>query len=144
MDVGLPPDRNMTLEIRLLSFSTGRPHPLAEQPIIFITTTGQFLGHSFADIQIVGDFLAFLITFKDEQGEVENMFFLVRWKKGESYCVSVSGLQHIPRTIAHTFCSASALRIWDLHIFYFPLRRYPSHSQFGSKCARSNQDCDRK
>ena len=33
------------LEIRLLRFSTGQPHPLAEQPIIFITTKSLLLGH---------------------------------------------------------------------------------------------------
>ena len=92
--MGLPSDRNMTLEIRLLTFSTGQPHPLADQPIIFITTTAVFLGYTVVIIEIVGDFLALLITFEEQHDENEDMFFLVRWKKGETYHVSVSGLQH--------------------------------------------------
>jgi len=37
-----------------------------------------------------------LINFEEEQGENEDMFFLVRWKKGETYCVSFPGFQHNP------------------------------------------------
>ena len=84
----------MILEIRLLMFSTGQPHPLAEQPIIFITTKTVFIGYTLVNIKIVGDFLSLLITFDEEHDENEDMFFLVRWKKGETYHVSVSGLQH--------------------------------------------------
>ena len=78
----------MTLEIRLLSFSIGQPHPLAEQPIIFITTKSLLLGHCEVLIEIVGDFLALLITFPWARNELEDMFFLVHWKKGEAHCVS--------------------------------------------------------
>ena len=92
--MGLPSDRNMILEIRLLRFSTGQPHPLAEQPIIFITTTTVYPGDPIVNIEIVGDFLALLITFDEEHDENEDTFFLVHWKKGETYHVSVSGLQH--------------------------------------------------
>jgi hypothetical protein len=92
--VGLPSDRNMILEMRLLMFSTGQPHPLAEQPIIFITTKTVFIGYTLVNIKIVGDVLALLITFDEEHDENEDMFFLVRWKKGETYHVSDSGLQH--------------------------------------------------
>ncbi len=79
----------MTLEIRLLRFSTGQPHPLAEQPIILITTKSLLLGHCNVLIEIVGDFLALLIMFPWARDEHEDMFFLVRWKKGEVHCVSV-------------------------------------------------------
>jgi hypothetical protein len=78
----------MTLEIRLLRFSTGQPHPLAEQPIIFITTKSQLLGPCSIHIEIVGDFLALLIAFPWVRSKQEDMFFLVRWKKGEAHCVS--------------------------------------------------------
>ena len=88
-------DRHMTLEIRLLSFSTGQPHPLAEQPVIFITKKSLLLGHCNVLIEIVGDFLALLITFPWSRSENEDMFFLVRWKKGETHCVSA------PRLIAY-------------------------------------------
>ena len=89
----------MTLEIRLLRFSTGRPHPLAEQPIIFITTKSLLLGHCNVLIEIVGDFLALLITFPWARSEQEDMFFLVRWKKGEAHCVS--DITAYPSPVAH-------------------------------------------
>ena len=37
-------DGTMTSEIRLLSFRSGQFHPLAEQPIIDITTKSPYLG----------------------------------------------------------------------------------------------------
>jgi hypothetical protein len=86
----------MTLEMRLLSFSTGQPHPHAEKPIIFITTKSVLLGHCNVLTEIVGDFLALLITFPWAQNEHEDMFFIVRWKKGDTHCVSVAGLWRIP------------------------------------------------
>ena len=84
----------MTLEMRLLSFSTGQPHPLAEQLIIPIAIS-PLLGHYKVLIEIVGDFLALVITFPWARNENEDMFFLVRWKKGETHCVSVPRLRHI-------------------------------------------------
>ena len=98
------------MEIRLFSFSTGRPHPLAEQPVVVITTKSLFLGCNSVQIETVGDFLALLINFEEEQGENEDMFFLVRWKKGETYCVSLQGFSTIPPAITYTLCSASVLR----------------------------------
>ncbi|KAI0272990.1 hypothetical protein BGY98DRAFT_936521 [Russula aff. rugulosa BPL654] len=67
-------------------FSTGQPHPLAEQPIIFITTKSLLLDHCNVLIEIVGDFLALLITFPWARSEREDMFFLERLKKGEAHC----------------------------------------------------------
>ena len=78
----------MTLEIRLLSFSTGQPHPLVEQPIIFIATKSLGLGHCNVVIVIVGDFLALFVTFPWARNELEDELFLVRWKKGEAHGVS--------------------------------------------------------
>ncbi|KAN0118369.1 hypothetical protein V8E52_005345 [Russula decolorans] len=89
-DDGGPSERRMTLEIRLLRFSTGQPHPLAERPIIHITTKSLLLGHCNVLIEIVGDFLALLITFPWARNEQEDMFFLVRWKKGEAHCLRSS------------------------------------------------------
>ncbi|KAF8492164.1 hypothetical protein F5888DRAFT_1731372 [Russula emetica] len=71
-DDGDPSDRRMTSEIRLLRFSTGQPHPLAEQPIIFITRKSLLLGHCNIHIEI---------RTRDEHAD---MFFLVRWKTGEA------------------------------------------------------------
>ncbi|KAN0135799.1 CNH domain containing protein [Lactarius tabidus] len=81
-----PNDRYYTLEIRLFSFSTGQPHPLAEQPIIFI---GSILLPDRPHLwtEIVGDYLALRITSPLAQNPSLEMFFLVRWKKGEAHCL---------------------------------------------------------
>ena len=84
-----PIDRHHTLEIRLLSFSTGQPHPLAEEPTIFIASISLILGHCNVLIEIVGDFLALLVTFPLVRDASVDMFFLLRWKKGEAHCVSL-------------------------------------------------------
>jgi hypothetical protein len=114
----------MILEMRLLKFSTGQPHPLAEQPIIFITTKTVFIGYTMVNIEIVGDFLVLSITFDEEQNENEDMFVLVRWKKGEMYHVSVSVLQHDPRAPDHR-----------LHFMFSfgPLKREPAHILVSSR-----------
>ncbi|KAI0285737.1 hypothetical protein BC826DRAFT_1109157 [Russula brevipes] len=90
MDSRSGSERHMTLEMRLLSFSTGQPHRHAEKPIIFITTKSVLLGHCNVLIEIVGDFLALLITFPWAQNEHEDMFFIVRWKKGDTHCLRSS------------------------------------------------------
>ena len=89
-----PIDRHHTLEIRLLSFSTGQPHPLAKQPIVFIASISLILGHCNVLIEIVGEYLALLITFPLVQDASVDMFFLVHWKKGDVHCVSISRLLH--------------------------------------------------
>ena len=89
------------LQLRLLSFSTGQPHPHAEQPVIFIATTSLPLGDPDVLIDVVGDFVLLFVTFLEEWNENEDMFFLVRWKKGEVHCVSVSGLFHNPSNFAY-------------------------------------------
>ena len=84
----------MILEVRLLSFSTGQPHPLAEQPVVFIDRKILPLNRRFCKIEIVGDFLILLVSFL-ERSENQDIFFLVHWKKGLTYCVSVPRLLQI-------------------------------------------------
>jgi len=108
-----PSDRNMIFQFHLLSFSTGRSHPLAEQPVIFISTKSLPLGICNVVIEIVGDFLVLLVTFLEELDENE-MFFVVLWKRGEAHRVSVSGLYHIPSNIAHTSCFSLVLPTGEL------------------------------
>jgi hypothetical protein len=76
------------LEVRLLKFSTGQPHPLAEKPIIFIDEIVPF-GTCGIQMEVVGDFLALLITFT-EWNRNHDVFFLVRWKTGLTHRVSIS------------------------------------------------------
>jgi hypothetical protein len=79
----------MILELRLLSFSTGQPHPLAEQPVIFIDEKFLPLDRQSAEIEVVGDFIILLITYF-ERSRNEDRFFFVRWKTGLTHCVSTS------------------------------------------------------
>jgi len=97
-------DTIVILQLRLLSVSTGQPHPLAEQPVIFIATKSLPLGDPNVLIDLVGDFVVLLVTFLEEWNENEDMFFLVSWKKGEAHCVSVSMLYHIPSNFAYVLC----------------------------------------
>jgi len=133
----------MILQLHLLSFSTGQPHPFAEQPIIFIAAKSPPLGICNAVVEIVGDFLVLLIGFLEEWNENEDMFFVVLWKKGEAHCVSISGSSHIPSSLAYTPCSASFPRMENSLRFHFPFARHPHDSQPESKYGRSNEDCDR-
>ena len=87
-DVRDPSQSHAILELRLMSFSTGQPHPLAEQPIIFIDKKVFPLGSWGGQIKIVGDFLILLRTFSKSSGN-KDMFFLVRWKSGLMHCVSI-------------------------------------------------------
>ena len=138
-----PSDRNMILQLHLLSFSTGQPHPFAEQPIIFIAAKAPPLGICNAVVEIVGDFLVLLIVFLEEWNENEDMFFVVLWKKGEVHCVSISGLPYIPSSFAYTSCSALFPRMENSLRFYFLFARHPHDPQPESKYGRSNEDCDR-
>jgi hypothetical protein len=85
------------LEIRPLSFSTGQPHPLAEQPIIFIDKKVLPLDTWGVQITIIGDFLILLATFS-HSGRNKDMFFLVRWKSGLTYCVSIRDYYKVIRS----------------------------------------------
>jgi hypothetical protein len=97
------------LQLLLLSFSTGGPHPLAEQPVIFLATKSLPLGNPTVLIEVVGDFVILMVDFLEEWNENENMFFLVRWKKGEAHCVSVSNSYHIPSNFADASCFSFVL-----------------------------------
>ena len=79
------------MELRLFSFSTGQPHPLAKQPVIFIDKKFLPLDWRFFKIEIVGDFVILLASFVKNSTN-QDKFFVVRWKMGLTYCVSVPGL----------------------------------------------------
>jgi hypothetical protein len=94
-DVHHSDEMNGILELRLLSFSTGQLHPLAEQPVIFIgKTILPFNGYWHCEMEIVEDSLILLVSFL-EQSMSPDIFFLVRWKTGLTYCVSVLRLLQI-------------------------------------------------
>ena len=87
-------ERKGILELQLFSFSTGQPHPLAEQPAIFIDKKILPLNNRRTGIAVVGDFLILLVSFF-KHSRNQDIFFLVRWKTGQTHCVSVLGLLQI-------------------------------------------------
>ena len=87
-------ERNAVLELQLLSFSTGEPHALAEQPRIVIDKKILPLNAWRAEIEIVGDFLILLVTFMVWSTN-QDIFLLVRWKTGQTHCVSVPGFRFV-------------------------------------------------
>jgi len=138
-----PSGGNTILQLQLLSFSTGLPHPLAEQPVIFIAAKSLPLGDRNVSIEIVGDFLVLFLTFIGRSDENEDMTFLVRWKKGEAHCVSFSRFEAHPihHRLYHTICLGSVSPMGSLHRFYFPLARHPRDAQLDTKYGRVSQDC---
>ena len=113
--MGQPSNNPTTLEMRLLSFSTGQPHPLAEQPIIFIMSMSPLLGHCNVLIEVVGEFLALLITFPAARDEVK--FFLVRWKRGETHSMSLPELRLDPQSSEWGAHSSFAFLLQDILVF---------------------------
>ncbi|KAA1474117.1 hypothetical protein DENSPDRAFT_313633 [Dentipellis sp. KUC8613] len=73
---------NLVLELRLLSFSTGKPHPQAENHTLFVDNRTPHFGRSSILIEIVGDYLALLLTFPWVRMGEGDAFYLVNWKKG--------------------------------------------------------------
>ena len=143
MDGHLPYESNSILELRLLSFSTGQPHPHVKQSIIFIDKMIPPHGIRNLKIEIVGDFVIFLITFL-EWSSNEDIFFLVQWKTGFPHRVSVLGLSQNWTPIADTLYLAWTSLKGILRKFQPPLARHPRDSQLNSEYARSGQDRDRQ
>jgi hypothetical protein len=73
-----------------LSYSTGQPHPLAKQPVIFIDKKTLPLNRWTTEIEIVGDFIILLVSFS-KWSRNQDIIFFVRWKTGLTHCVSVPG-----------------------------------------------------
>ena len=96
-DVYHPYERNGILELQLLSFSTGQPHPLAERPVVSIDKKVLPLNQYFCKMEIVGDFLILLVLFFEFSSN-QDIFFLVHWKTGLTYCVSIPGSLEIRPT----------------------------------------------
>ena len=111
------PSKDMTLEMRLLSLSTGQPHPLAEQPVIFIATKSLPLGIYGIHIEVIGDFLIYLVTF-EEWVRDQDVFSLVRWKGGEVHSVSLSVTAHFPTIAYSPFYSQLRSSEWGAYAYF--------------------------
>jgi hypothetical protein len=74
------------LEIQLLQFSTGKPHPSAQQPVMFLAKSIYI--NSSVSIEIVGDHLAIIL--KQHLLLCLPTFVLYDWKTGKINMVSHS------------------------------------------------------
>ena len=93
-------------------------------------------------IEIVGDFVIFLVTFL-EWSSNQDIFFLVQWKMGLPHRVSVLGSSQNLTAIADTSYLAWTSLKGILRKFQPPLARHPRDSELDSEYARSGQDRDR-
>ncbi|KAI0312459.1 hypothetical protein OF83DRAFT_1146144 [Amylostereum chailletii] len=84
------PADDISYRIHLLSFSTGRPHPSASQPVVFVTSQSRSLGHVNVAIEIVGDYLALMITYPWARGFGVDTFYLLNWRKGDAHRIRVT------------------------------------------------------
>jgi hypothetical protein len=66
-------------ELILLNISSGAYHTSAVQPVIYVTDADPDLGHCSVMLEVVGDYLALLLTYETEQ---DGMFYLYDWRSG--------------------------------------------------------------
>ena len=87
------------LEIRLIDFPSGRPHPLAKQDRIFLCTSPADRHHPFLGIEVVGDTMVIATHYSrfDDDNMPSTLSFW-DWKQGVKKMVGVITL----------FCVASA------------------------------------
>jgi hypothetical protein len=71
-------------ELVLLSISTGEHHPSTAQPVIYLTETTTGQGHCSIMLEIVGDNLALLLTYRQHLGlrVAPDTFHVYNWRTG--------------------------------------------------------------
>jgi hypothetical protein len=71
-------------ELILLSLSTGQHHTAATQPVIYLTETSPSQGHCNVMLEIVGDNLALLLTYRQVIGQRTclDTFHVYNWRTG--------------------------------------------------------------
>jgi hypothetical protein len=71
-------------ELVLLSISTGEHHPSTTQPVIYLTETTTGQGHCSIMLEIVGDNLALLLTYRQHLGlrVAPDTFHVYNWRTG--------------------------------------------------------------
>ncbi|KAJ7617193.1 hypothetical protein FB45DRAFT_1063711 [Roridomyces roridus] len=75
-------DGLVDLQIMLLKFSTGEPHPLAARPILQVHTVEAERGEPVMLIDVLGDTLAFCVLYLNENFEDTNALYVYDWKTG--------------------------------------------------------------
>ncbi|KAJ7290063.1 hypothetical protein C8J57DRAFT_1114049 [Mycena rebaudengoi] len=72
----------MSLDIVLLNLSTGKPHELATNPIIHVDDVDAARNRPGISIEIVGENLALLLVYWDNEETDKDAFHLYNWKLG--------------------------------------------------------------
>ncbi|KAG6919492.1 hypothetical protein DXG01_005751 [Tephrocybe rancida] len=106
------------VEIRLLQFSTGEPHPLAQTPVLFVYRTSTLRPAIF--IEIVGEHLVLVISYTARHFLVrDDRMYVFDWKtgtvkmKGKFPCQSYYGVIFLsPTTLCLPNARTNTLDIW--------------------------------
>lgn len=85
-------DNLKNIEIVLLEFSTGKPHPQAHLPRLFVKKS-QWI-HPSVSIGVVGDTLALLTAYYDNESRPEDDIYIFDWKAGVLKMVSSHPVSH--------------------------------------------------
>jgi hypothetical protein len=82
-------------ELILLKISTGMPHPSVTQPVIHLTETTSTQGQCSVMLEIVGDNLALLLTYRQHLGlrADPDTFQVYNWRTGTLKAVGLSLVQ---------------------------------------------------
>lgn len=110
----------MVTELVLMDISTGQHHASAAQPVIFLTETPPAQGHCSVMLEIVGDNLALLLTYRQHLGmrAGPDTFQVYNWRTGALEAVrqsfillffgthnyinnDIDNLSHYPHRIVH-------------------------------------------
>lgn len=124
-------------ELVLLNLSTGKPHTSATQPLIFLTETTPAHGHCSVMLEIVGDNLALLLTYRQHLGLTADTFCVYDWRDGTVKAVRLSLVQllfeicnHADNVCLDSDATHNASRIPRLH---FPHRNCSVTPKFSRK-----------
>ncbi|KDQ26006.1 hypothetical protein PLEOSDRAFT_1113654 [Pleurotus ostreatus PC15] len=114
-----------SVDITFTQISTSKPHPLAKQPKIRCHQIAPDSGRLAISIEIVGKYLALILTFPNAGVDVVDRFFVYEWMEGKlvidhpapasSVYTSLVFLSPTVLVVASTHPPAS-LDIWDLEL----------------------------
>ncbi|EPQ57661.1 hypothetical protein GLOTRDRAFT_74568 [Gloeophyllum trabeum ATCC 11539] len=114
------PNSRTFISFQILQFSTGKPHPLAAQPVIPVVEATTLFGHISVGIEIVGDLLVLLLTFPFAL-DAEDRLYVFDWKTGDVKLTHTArGMTYTsftflsPTTIVLPNLQAATLELCDL------------------------------
>ncbi|KAG6825958.1 hypothetical protein H0H92_001725 [Tricholoma furcatifolium] len=80
------------VQMHLIQFSTGKPHPLAQQPVLTVEESA--LTHAPTVIGVVGDHLVAILGGSSYDRSVHDRFYILEWKTGIVKLVRLSNGLH--------------------------------------------------